>query len=208
MQKTVRNYLIDRFSVFQNDVFGELRTLYVNDKFYFIGRDVAEALGYGGRSEKDSARMVQLSKAISAHVSSDHRLLAAVPEDAFLSLTQNGKVRENDANTLVSGNKRHIRMTLIDEAGMYQLVMRSTLPDAEIFQRWVVEDVLPSIRENSFYALGMEDLSEAERSECVRQVTPLIPAMPYRETKVYCGDEWVIKDGFLCRRKDALSFGR
>lgn len=203
--KTVRNYLIDRFDVFQNDVFGNLRTLYVNDRFYFVGRDVAEALGYGSRSKNKNASKVALSQAIRKNVSEEHKISVVIPTDCSVSLTD--KLSKNGADTSFSGTHGS-KTTLIDEAGMYQLVMRSTLPDAEIFQRWVVEDVLPSIRENSFYALGMEDLSEAERSECVRQVAPLIPAMPYRETKIYCGDEWVIKDGFLCRRKDALLFGR
>ena len=92
---------------------------------------------------------------------------------------------------------------------MFQLIMRSTLPDAEVFQRWVLEAVLPGIREYGWFAMGMEDLDAEEKTEIRGNVETYIPTVPYREFKVYCGDEYVIcADGTLCRRKDALSFGK
>jgi prophage antirepressor-like protein len=39
----------------------------------------------------------------------------------------------------------------INESGFYQLVMRSKMKEAEEFQRWVINDVLPSIRRNGYY---------------------------------------------------------
>lgn len=200
----VRNYLIDKFEVFQDPVFGDMRTIYVNKKFYFYGIDVARALGYGSRSKNEATVSASLSQAVKKNVSEDHRIVVTIP--ASYSFNLSDKMNKN-ASTAGFRGTRASKTTLIDEAGMYQLVMKSTLPDADVFQRWVVECVLPSIRENSFYALGMEDLSEEDKRECVRQVKPLIPAMPYRETKIYRGDEWVINEsGILCRREDILGF--
>lgn len=46
--------------------------------------------------------------------------------------------------------------TLIDEAGLYSLVMKSKLPAAEDFQEWVTSDVLPSIRKTGEYKINQE----------------------------------------------------
>ena len=57
--------------------------------------------------------------------------------------------------------------------------------------------------------MGMEDLDAEEKTEIRGNVETYIPTVPYREFKVYCGDEYVIcADGTLCRRKDALGFGK
>ncbi len=45
-------------------------------------------------------------------------------------------------------------MTIINEAGLYKLIMRSNKPNAEKFQKWVCEDVLPSIRKYGTYSIG------------------------------------------------------
>lgn len=42
-------------------------------------------------------------------------------------------------------------MVIINEAGVYQLIFRSKLDSAKQFQKWVFEEVLPSIRKNGFY---------------------------------------------------------
>ena len=43
-------------------------------------------------------------------------------------------------------------MLVVSEAGMYRLIMRSTKPEAEKFQDWIAEEVLPSIRRTGTYA--------------------------------------------------------
>ena len=52
--------------------------------------------------------------------------------------------------------------TIIDEAGVYSLVMRSKLPKAEQFQEWVTSEVLPAIRKTGGYINGSESMSDDE----------------------------------------------
>ena len=54
------------------------------------------------------------------------------------------------------------KIIIIDEAGLYSLVMRSKLPQAEEFQEWVTAEVLPTIRKTGGYIAGSEKMSDAE----------------------------------------------
>lgn len=55
-------------------------------------------------------------------------------------------------------------MKIIPESDVYRLVMRSNLPDAERFQDWVVEEVLPSIRKTGSYSMAPKTYAEALRA--------------------------------------------
>jgi prophage antirepressor-like protein len=109
---------------FVNDKFGAL-TVITNDKneIFFIGKEVCEKLAYSN-----------VSKAISDHVKEKHKIELNNESLSSLGidLGQRGGV-------------------LISEAGFYSLVMRSKLENAEAFQDWVTEDVLPSIRKNGSF---------------------------------------------------------
>ena len=104
--------------IYVNEKFGEIRGLMIDGEPYFVGKDVAIALGY--KDPKD---------ALKKHVKDNH------------------KTRGRQIAT-PSGNQK---MTLIDEAGLYSLIMRSKLPAAEDFQEWVTSEVLPSIRKTGAY---------------------------------------------------------
>ncbi len=118
---------------FTHEIFGNLTTIINgNGDVFFIGKEVANTLGY-----------TNPSKAISDHVREKHRL-------------------ELDNETLLSfgidlGQRGG---TLISEAGMFSLVMKSKLEKAEEFQDWVSEEVLPTIRKTGSYAI--QPLSEIE----------------------------------------------
>ena len=58
-------------------------------------------------------------------------------------------------------------LTFIEESNFYRLVIKSTLPSAEKFQDWVVEDVLPSLRETGKYEIK-EEVSEEEKLETIK----------------------------------------
>lgn len=60
---------------------------------------------------------------------------------------------------------RGIRQTLISEAGLYKLVMRSDKPEAKAFQDWVTRVVLPAIRKDGAYVMGEEKVATGELSE-------------------------------------------
>ena len=95
----------------------EVRTILVNDEPYFVGKDVAEVLGY---------RNTQ--KAILNHVDEEDKGITKW-------------------DTL--GGKQN--MTIINESGLYSLILKSKLPSARKFKRWVTSEVLPSIRKNGAY---------------------------------------------------------
>ena len=104
--------------VFENTEFGAVRALEVDGTPWFVGKDVAEVLGYSNPQ-----------KAIRDHVDEEDRTVNE-------SFTVNG--------TMAS---------LINESGLYSLVLSSKLPGAKAFKRWVTSEVLPSIRKHGLYAI-------------------------------------------------------
>ncbi len=103
--------------IFNNEQFGEIRTIRQDGEVWFVGKDVATALGY-----------TNSRKALADHVKDNHK---GVTNCDTLGGTQ--------------------KLAVIDEAGVYSLVMRSKLPQAEAFQEWVVGEVLPAIRQTGAY---------------------------------------------------------
>ena len=95
----------------------EVRTTTINNETYFVGKDVADILGY-----KNSR------KALSDHVDSEDK-------------TSNDSLRVNGSN-----------LTLINESGLYSLILSSKLPQAKEFKRWVTSEVLPTIRKHGMFA--------------------------------------------------------
>lgn len=137
--------------IFNNTQFGNIRVVQRENKFWFVGKGVAEALGYG------NAR-----KAILMHVKQNHK--ADVP---------------------IWDGRQNRKMIIIDEAGLYSLVLRSKLPKAEAFQEWVVSEVLPSIRNTGGYStkpvergkndLNTKALAKALAAELKRQEMRALP---------------------------------
>ena len=107
--------------IFNHPEFGGVRVVELDGEAFFVGRDVATALGYA-----------KPENALATHVPDKYKKVT--PIQGTLGGTQN--------------------MTVINEAGLYKLVMRSKLPNAEKFSDWVCEEVLPSIRKHGVYATG------------------------------------------------------
>lgn len=105
----------------------EVRTILVNDEPYFVGKDVAEILGYS-----------KPRNAISTHVDEEDKQDAPIQGDL--------------------GGKQ--KMTIINESGLYSLILKSKLPSAKKFKRWVTSEVLPAIRKHGGY-LTPEKVEEA-----------------------------------------------
>ncbi len=103
--------------VFKNDRFGEVRTMVINGEPWFVGKDVAEVLGYQNAS-----------KALTDHVDDEDKLNNV----SLSSLGQRGG-------------------WLINESGLYSLILSSKLPQAKEFKRWVTSEVLPQIRKMGGY---------------------------------------------------------
>ncbi|MBQ1836637.1 MAG: phage antirepressor KilAC domain-containing protein [Paludibacteraceae bacterium] len=105
-------------TVFKHEMFGEVRTMVnENGETYFVGKDVAKALGYS-----------DVNKAIRVHVDSEDK---GVDEMA----TPGGKQK----------------VVIINESGLYSLVLSSKLPQAKEFKHWVTAEVLPQIRKTGGY---------------------------------------------------------
>ena len=124
----------------------EVRTLLINDEPYFIGKDVADVLGYSNSS-----------KAVMVHVDDEDK------ESLMLEArSQNG----NLVKTMT---------TVINESGVYALIFGSKLPDAKKFKHWVTSEVLPELRRTGTYkvprtyAEALRELADqAERNEILR----------------------------------------
>lgn len=126
----------NQIQVFSSPQFGEIRTIEVDGTPYFVGNDVAAALGY----EKPR-------NAIARYVDS---------EDAL----KRGGVSKT-TNQYGVTTEQNVEMTYINESGVYALVFGSKLPTAKAFKRWVTSEVLPSIRKSGGYSLETP-LSPAE----------------------------------------------
>lgn len=95
----------------------QVRTVTINNEPYFVGKDVADILGYQNPSRD-----------INRHVDEEDR-----------QNYQNGSLASNRG------------MTVINESGLYSLILGSKLPTAKEFKHWVTSEVLPSIRKHGAY---------------------------------------------------------
>lgn len=69
---------------------------------------------------------------------------------------------EDRKSVSVYDGSQNRTMTVINESGLYSLVLSSKLPTAKKFKRWVTNEVLPSIRKNGGYIQGQNELSPEE----------------------------------------------
>lgn len=104
--------------IFNNEEFGEVRTLEINGEPWFIGKDLTEALNYGN------------------------------PRQALITNVDEEDKGVHEMDT--PGGKQE--MTIINESGLYSLVLGSKLPNAKKFKRWITHEVIPDIRKHGIYA--------------------------------------------------------
>lgn len=130
--------------VFSNSEFGNIRTVTVNGEPWFVGKDIAEALGYSNAS-----------KAVMNHVDDEDKqfLMCDITD------SQNGNVLTGQSKTAI-----------INESGLYSLILSSKLPNAKKFKRWVTSEVLPAIRKTGHY----EAPGYAPKATSVGEVVNLI----------------------------------
>lgn len=122
---------MSNIKIFENSEFGKVRTIVINDEPWFVGKDVAEILGYS-----------QPSVAISKKVDDDDKGISKME-------TPGG-----EQNTII-----------VNESGLYSLMLSSKLPTAKKFKHWVTSEVLPSIRKTGSYNLpDFNNPAEAARA--------------------------------------------
>lgn len=107
----------------------DVRAIAIDGEPWFVGKDVAEALGY--KNQRDAIK-------------------------------KQVEVEDKRPNVAIYDGRQNRKMTIINESGMYSLILSSTLPSAKKFKKWVTSEVLPSIRKNGGYIYGQENMSEDE----------------------------------------------
>lgn len=117
---------MNQLKSFINKEFGEIRVVERDGEPWFVGRDVAEALGYA-----------KFRNAIAQHVDEDDALKQGVTDSL-------GRTQET---------------TIINESGLYSLVLSSKLEKAKAFKRWITREVIPAIRKHGAY-LTKEKIAE------------------------------------------------
>lgn len=108
---------MNEIQIFKNDSFGAVRTVEVEGTPYFVGKDVAEILGYSNTRD-----------ALARHVDS-----------------------EDKADVVIHDGSQNRTMAVINESGLYSLILSSKLPKAKEFKHWVTSEILPTIRKHGAY---------------------------------------------------------
>lgn len=108
----------------------EVRSLLLNNEPWFVGKDVAEVLGY--KNTKD---------ALVKHVDSEDKEILKSQNATFENIPNRG-------------------MTIVNESGLYSLILSSKLESAKKFKRWVTSEVLPALRKTGQYQV--KELSGSE----------------------------------------------
>ena len=126
-----RGESLNELQVFNSEEFGDIRTMNIDGQPWFVGFDVADALGYKNQSD-----------AIMKHVAEEDRRL----------------IQKSQITTLADVPNRGF--TFINESGLYALIFGSKLESAQRFKKWVTSEVLPSIRKHGGYIAGQETMTD------------------------------------------------
>ncbi len=110
---------MNELKIFENAEFGQVRTVTIEGEIWFVGKDVATALGY-----------VNSRKALADHVHEEDK-----------GVTK--------CDTL--GGRQEL--SIINESGLYALILSSKLDSAKRFKHWATSEVLPAIRKHGMYAV-------------------------------------------------------
>jgi prophage antirepressor-like protein len=158
----------NKIQVFEKEEFGKVRTLMRDGEPWAVGKDVAEALGYKNPSN-----------AVANHVD---------PED---KTTYQIQVCDSDSTYPKQVCRSNLKtdVTLINESGLYSLILSSKLPKAKEFKRWITSEVLPALRKTGHYGTAQKPTptDPAKLAELVDTVAGLARAQRKNPREVaYC----------------------
>ena len=120
----------NKLQIFNNEQFGSIRTMELDGKPYFVGKDVAEVLGYSNTRD-----------ALGKHVDS-----------------------KDKADVAIHDGRQNRNHTIINESGLYSLILSSKLPKAKEFKHWVTSEVLPAIRKTGSYTVRKQADTETAKT--------------------------------------------
>ena len=193
--------------IFENPEFGEVRTVVIDDEPWFVGKDVAAALGYENPQ-----------KALRDHVDNEDKKMG----------------ERNVTPSIKDSLGREQYPVFINESGLYSLVLSSKLPTAKAFKRWITHDVIPAIRKTGGYHVPQspeEQMAQgliaaqkllAEKDKRIKEMRPkeiFADAVSVSKTDILIGDlaklikqnghdigqkrlfSWLREKGYLIKRK-------
>lgn len=193
--------------IFNNPEFGEVRTVSIDGEPWFVGRDIALALGYSNTKD-----------ALAKHVDDDDKKMGS----------------QNATPSIKDSLGRDQYPVFINESGLYSLVLSSKLPTAKKFKRWVTSEVLPAIRKTGGYHVPQspeEQMAQgllaaqkllAEKDKRIEEMRPkeiFADAVSVSKTDILIGDlaklikqngrdigqkrlfSWLREKGYLIKRK-------
>lgn len=134
---------MNEIQLFTNPEFGEIRTVDRNGETWFVGRDIATALGY--KNTKD---------ALSIHVDDEDK---SILQRSDLATIENHIPKSALPVNFVRGDIPNRGLTIINESGVYALIFSSKLDKAKQFKHWVTSEVLPAIRKHGAYVPTQSD---------------------------------------------------
>lgn len=157
-------------TTFTNPEFGQVRTVEIDGTPWLVGKDVAVALGYSNPR-----------KAIADHVDAEDQ-------------------RKSDGVTIRDSIGRDQNPTLINESGLYSLILSSKMPKAKAFKRWVTSEVLPAIRKTGAYE-SFQAQQHIEQLEATNtRLNAAIQAVS--EAKAALANVTAMRDDFIKDRDD------
>ena len=124
----------------------KLRGLLIDEAPYFVAKDATQVLGYKNTTQALNDRVDD--------------------EDKISKLVNESQISEND--NFVNGSQRMVNVDLINESGLYSLILSSKMPNAKKFKHWVTSEVLPAIRKNGSYQIPQ---TPEEQLKLTMQVT-------------------------------------
>lgn len=108
---------MNEIKIYNNSELGSVRTIEQGGQVWFVGKDVAEILGYGNTRD-----------ALARHVDD-----------------------EDKSGVGIHDGSQHRNFVVINESGLYSLILSSKLPTAKKFKHWVTSEILPSVRKHGAY---------------------------------------------------------
>lgn len=122
---------MNELQIFNNEEFGQVRTISIDNEPYFVGKDIAQALGY-----------VKPTDAVRKRVDDEDRGISKMETPSGIQ-----------------------EMIVINESGMYSLILGSKLESAKKFKHWVTAEVLPALRKTGSYKMSKPDKPKQDRTE-------------------------------------------
>jgi prophage antirepressor-like protein len=119
----------NKLEIFKNEQFGEIRTVIIGGEPWFVLKDLCVALS----------------------LSNPSRVVERLDDDDVKKIDPNFELgSQNPSNTPIN---------IVNESGMYNVILRSDKPEAKQFKRWLTHEVIPQIRKTGSYGINLPEFT-------------------------------------------------